>query len=268
MSQKNLLYQKSKQNVVTITLNRPDVHNAFNDKLISELTELFESIKNDPSVRLVVITGSGKSFCAGADLNWMKSMISYTEEENYQDSIRLAAMFDAINDCTRPVLGKINGSALGGGAGLLAVCDYVIASDSAKFAFTEVRLGLIPAVISPFVIAKIGQSNARATFLSGEIFGASRAREIGLIHNEAKPEELNNKMEELIGEYLKAAPMAAIAAKNLISTVSSKTKGETKEMIRNFTCKAISLARTSPEGQEGMNSLLKKTQPRWLTNEN
>ncbi|HLE12388.1 MAG: enoyl-CoA hydratase [Bdellovibrionales bacterium RIFOXYD12_FULL_39_22] len=263
--EKLFLENRDKRGVLTITLNRPDIHNAFNDQLISELTELFESINNGLNTRLVVITGAGKSFCAGADLNWMKSMAKYTQEENYQDSQKLAAMFEAVNNCNCPVIGKINGAALGGGAGLVSVCDYALASEAARFGFTEVRLGLLPAVISPYVIAKIGESNARATFLSGELFSPARAQTMGLIHQVVASSELTAKAEEIIVEFLKAGPSATTNAKKLIKKVKSN---KNREEIRDYTCQAISLARISQEGQEGMNSLLNKSQPRWINYEN
>jgi methylglutaconyl-CoA hydratase len=158
--------------VATVTMNRPDVHNAFNAELIAEATVLFGELANKP-LRLMILTGEGASFCAGADLNWMRSMKTWTEEENFKDAKKLAAMFRALNEMPFPVIGRVNGHALGGGAGLISCCDYVVTTDKALFGFTEARLGLLPAVISPYVIAKIGESQARAWFLSGERFISS-----------------------------------------------------------------------------------------------
>src|SRR3989339_1576970 len=174
------------------------------DAFIKGLTNIFKDMDGDSSVRLVVLSGNGKSFCAGADLNWMKSMVHYSEEENFKDSQNLANLFFTINHCKKPVIGKINGAALGGGCGLVSVCDFVITHSKAKFGFTEVKLGLLPATISPFVIAKIGQSHARALFLSGHMFKAKHAKKIGLVHKVVEPEELEEKTNEAINNFLQA----------------------------------------------------------------
>jgi methylglutaconyl-CoA hydratase len=247
--------------VATITLNRPDIHNAFNDQLITDLINCFIRLEDNSEVKVVVLTGAGKSFCAGADLNWMKRMKDYSFEENLADSKKLCELFTTINNFKKPVIGKINGSALGGGAGLLAVCDYVLAVDSASFGFTEVRLGLLPAVISPFVIAKIGESNARAYFLAGQKFNAQKALAMGLIHQVTSFDKIEEDLELLLNEYLWAAPMATNNAKKLISNVVNSKNFET---LCEYTCEAISKARKSVEGQEGMSSLLEKRKASWL----
>ena len=262
MEKEMVLVNKDERGVVTVTLNRPGIHNAFNDKLISELTKLFNSLASEDDVRVVVLTGSGRSFCAGADLNWMKGMINYSEEENYNDSVALATLFETINNFQKPVIGKINGSAIGGGAGLVAVCDYCIAVDSAKFGFTEVRLGLVPAVISPYVIAKIGESSARSTFLSGSMFRAGKAYEIGLVHEVVKAEDYEESFDRLINSFLKAGPSGAVTAKLLIKDVLSL---KSPEELKEYTCKVIAKARTSDEGQEGMDALLTKRKASWVT---
>jgi len=253
-------FEKDGRGVATITLNRPDIHNAFNDELILGLTKLFHELDRDYSVRLVVLTGNGKSFCAGADLNWMKSMVNYSEEENFKDSQNLANLFFTINNFKKPVIGKINGAALGGGCGLVAVCDFVITHSKAKFGFTEVKLGLLPATISPFVVAKIGQSHARALFLSGHMFKAKHAKKIGLVHKVVEPEELEEKANEAINNFLQAGPSAAMASKALIKNVLQK---EGHELIE-YTCREIAKIRVSSEGQEGMNALLEKRKPNWI----
>lgn len=260
MQGKYYLFEE-KENVVTITLNRPEIHNAFNDELISELTNCFLSLSKDKKARVIVLTGKGKSFCAGADLNWMKSMKDYSDTENFEDSKKLSDLFHAINDCPIPVIAKVNGAALGGGTGLIAACDFVIACKSAKFGFTEVRLGLVPAVISPFVIAKIGESNSRAWFLSGEMFLAEEAKHIGLVHSLTPLDDLDNATEKVIEKFLKAAPIAAREAKELISNVVRKKPAD----ITKYTCETISRIRISDEGQEGMSSLLNKTKPNWIS---
>jgi methylglutaconyl-CoA hydratase len=245
--------------VAFVTLNRPDIHNAFNAELIQSLTKLFIDLEKNDSLRLVLLTGEGKSFCAGADLNWMKQMKNYSDDENYQDSLALAKMFQVINNFSKPVLGRVNGAALGGGLGLVSVCDYVLAVKSAKFGFTEVQLGLIPAVISPFVIAKIGESNARAYFLSGERFSTQLAYEIGLVHQICPLDDLDTSTERLIDKFLKAGPKAAVKAKSLVKNILELPA----DQITDYTCKAISKARVETEGQEGMTALLEKRAPRW-----
>jgi methylglutaconyl-CoA hydratase len=227
--------------------------------LIEEMIAQFESIQQDQSVRLVVLSGRGASFCAGADLNWMKAMKGYSKEENFKDSKRLARMFSSINECDVPVIGRVNGHALGGGAGLVSVCDYVIASSDALLGFTEVRLGLIPAVISPYCIAKIGESNARAWMLSGERFSSEVALKMGLVHEVISLGEMDTRMNEVRKRFLAAGPIAAREAKKLIRGVMKNPKGS-----EDFTCEMISERRISSEGQEGMRALLEKDKPAWV----
>lgn len=248
------------KNVATVTLNRPELHNAFNDELIKDLINCFKDLENKKEIRLVVLTGEGKSFCAGADLNWMKRMKDYSHAENLADSQELAELFTVINNFTRPVIGRINGSALGGGAGLVACCDYVLAVDTATIAFTEVRLGLIPAVISPFVIAKIGESHARASFLSGAKLSISRAFVMGLVHQVTTVDRLDADLELVINDFLLAGPVAAVSAKELIVNVKGL---ETPKEVRDYTCNAIAKARAGSEGQEGMSALLEKRKASW-----
>lgn len=247
---------EKEQGVKEVWLNRPELHNAFNAELISEMISLFKSFKNE---RLIILSGRGKSFCAGADLNWMKSMKDYSREENFKDSKELAQMFSAINECDVPVIGRINGHALGGGVGLVSVCDYVVAAEEALMGFTEVRLGLIPAVISPYCISKIGESNARAWFLSGERFKAPVAKEMGLVHEVVKLHDLDTKIEEIKKRFLAAGPEAAKEAKRLIRGVMKNLKGS-----EDYTCNMITERRVSQEGQEGMRALLEKDKPAWM----
>jgi methylglutaconyl-CoA hydratase len=260
------LYKLDKDNrgVVTVSLNRPELHNAFNDQLIAELTQEFISMNTDESVKLVVLTGEGRSFCAGADLNWMKQMKDYTDEENFEDSKKLAGLFEAINNFRRPVIGKVNGAALGGGAGLVAVCDYIIASEKAKFGFTEVRLGLVPAVISPYVIAKIGESNARVRFLTGDRFGGDEAIAMGLIHKVSLDRYFEKDVNEAIDSFLNAGPKAQSLAKELIKNVVQLQVLGDRAKLTDYTCNTIAKARTSDEGQEGMAALLEKRKPNWM----
>ncbi len=242
--------------VKEVWLNRAELHNAFNAELIEEMISVFENFKDE---RLIILSGKGKSFCAGADLNWMKAMKDYSREENFQDSKRLARMFSAINECDVPVVGRINGHALGGGVGLVSVCDYVVASDEALLGFTEVRLGLIPAVISPYCISKIGESNARAWFLSGERFSALEGKNMGLVHEVVPLSGLDSKMEEVTKKFLAAGPIAAKEAKKLIRGVLENLKN-----AEDYTCNMITERRVSAEGQEGMRALLEKDKPDWM----
>lgn len=247
---------EKEKGVKEVWLNRPDVHNAFNAELIEEVISTFSSFKNE---RLIILSGRGASFCAGADLNWMKAMKSYSREENFQDSKRLAKMFSTINECDVPVIGRINGHALGGGVGLVSVCDYVIASSNALMGFTEVRLGLIPAVISPYCISKVGESNARAWFISGERFNAEQAQRMGLVHEVVMETELNERIEEVTKRFLMAGPEAAKEAKRLVRGVMKNLKGS-----EDLACNLITERRVSEEGQEGMRALLEKDKPAWM----
>lgn len=253
--------QIDNRGVATLTMNRPELHNAFNDEMILELIKCFKDLTLNEAVRLVVLTGVGKSFCAGADLNWMKRMKDYTYEENLLDSQHLAELFSVINKCKKPTIARMNGAALGGGAGLIACCDYVIAIDTAQVGFTEVRLGLLPAVISPFVIAKIGESHARATFLSGSRFDTLRALRMGLIHQISSFDKLDEDLEVIIKDFLMAAPKASALAKDLIQEV---IKAQGIEEARQYTCEMISKVRSGAEGQEGMSALLEKRKASWL----
>ncbi len=244
--------------VVEVWMNRPELHNAFNAALIEEMITAFAGIP--ANARLVVLSGRGASFCAGADLNWMKSMKDYSKEENFKDAKRLAKLFSTINECDVPVIGRVNGHALGGGVGLVSVCDYVVGVKEALFGFTEVRLGLIPAVISPYCISKIGESHARAWMLSGERFHAEKAKEINLIHEVVESlSDLDAKVDETKKKFLAAGPIAAREAKRLIRGVVKDLKNS-----EDFACDLISERRVSVEGQEGMRALLEKNKPTWM----
>lgn len=259
------LEERSANGVATITLNRPDLHNAFNDEFILELIKLFQTLANDNSVRVVVLTGAGKSFCAGADLNWMKRMAQYSEDQNYEDALKLSQLFQTLNSFKKPLIGKINGPAYGGGAGLVAVCDYAIAVESALFGFTEVTLGLVPAVISPYVIAKIGESYARSLFLSGARFKVHKAKRMHLIHKVVKESEMESSLNKVVANFLMAAPGATAHAKELISTVVKRKNDRSFDLV-DYTCRLIATLRVGEEGQEGMNALLSKSTPNWREN--
>lgn len=260
---KNYKISKDAKGVITVSLHRPELHNAFNSELIADLIDVFKVMDTDPSVRMVILAGDGKSFCAGADLNWMRETKSFTQQENYRDSTKLAEMFHVINNFSKPLIGKIHGAALGGGSGLVAVCDYVIAEKNTKFAFSETRLGLVPAVISPFVIAKIGESNARAFFLSGKRFDAKTAQRINLIHEVATADELDDAVEAAVDELLLAGADASKMAKKLIRNVIH-ISGEGPDAVTEYTCQTIAQIRVGDEAQEGMSALLEKRKPDWV----
>lgn len=246
--------------VAEVRLNRPDVRNAFNAELIAALTSAFEELGGDASVRAIVLSGEGKVFCGGADISWMRASLDLSYSENVSDAQAMSDMFRAIDRCGKPVIGRVHGAALGGGAGLAAVCDIVIASADAVFGFTEVKLGIIPAVISPFVLAKIGVSNARALFLTGERFDAKRALHIGLVHEVVVADTLDVCIERITNEIVSAGPNAVAAAKALVPRVTSATYDESRDMTAN----AIAFQRTSPEGQEGLRAFLERRKASWI----
>lgn len=260
----NLVVSRSGPNdaVVRVTLNRPDVHNAFNAELIGELRKLFLRMAEEPaeSLRAVVLAGAGPSFCAGADVNWMRASLGLSREQNEQDAMVMAEMFDAIDHCPAPVICRVQGAALGGGMGLCAVADLVIAEAGAKFGFTETRLGILPSVISPFVIAKIGETHARALFPTGKRFDATRALRIGLVHEVVEGEPaLDAAVDSAVADLLAAGPTAARAAKAIIREV----RGLPHESTRWHTARRIAGQRTSAEGQEGLRAFLEKRDPAW-----
>jgi methylglutaconyl-CoA hydratase len=247
--------------VIRVTLNRPEVRNSFNEELIAELTAWAESIVADGPARVAVLAGAGKMFCAGADLAWMSKMVDYTHDENVRDARAMARMFEALDRLPIPLIGRIHGAALGGGVGLAAVCDIVVAAEDAAFAFTEVKLGILPAVISPYAIAKIGQSAARELFLTGARFTAARAREIGLAHAIGQEPELDRIISKYVNDLVTSAPGAVAAAKALIESVAAQQRTSALE----FTIEAIAERRVSPEGQEGMGAFLGKRPPAWIS---
>ena len=248
--------------IARISLNRPEVHNAFNAELIGDLRQQFRRLADEPveTLRAVVLAGVGPSFCAGADVSWMRASLGLTREQNEQDAMVMAEMFDAIDRCPVPVIARVSGASLGGGMGLCAVSDLVIAEAGAKFGFTETRLGILPAVISPFVIAKIGETHARALFPGGRRFDATRALRIGLVHEVVEGEEaLDAAVETAVADLLAAGPTAARAAKAVIREV----RGLPHESTRWHTARRIAGQRTSNEGQEGLRAFLEKRPPAW-----
>lgn len=245
--------------VTTVTLDRPAVRNAFNEELIHDLSNWAASVPSDGSVRVVVLRGAGASFCAGADLQWMSKMAGYTREENIADATQAAAMFLALDSLPVPVIGRVHGAALGGGAGLAAICDVVVASDDAMFGFTEVVLGILPAMISPYVVRKIGLSAAREWCLSGARFTAARAREMGLVHDVVTAERLDLTVDRYVQQFLKAAPSAIAATKALLREVAGRVPAD----VLSRTVEAIATQRVSVEGQEGMRAFMEKRPASW-----
>ena len=255
-----LKIETNQQHVATLTLNRPDVHNAFNAELIAELSDAFDGIAADPP-RVLVLTGSGKSFSAGADLEWMRSMADAGEEANRRDAERLGAMFRKLDELPCPTVARVNGPTFGGGVGLVSCCDIAIASESALFGLTEVRLGLIPATIAPFVIARIGQANARRYMLTGERFDAHRALAMGLVHECCEREELDEHYQSVVDGILSAGPNAVAECKRLIRRVA-RFHDDPSELDA-MTADWIARLRVSPEGQEGLHAFLDKRRPSW-----
>lgn len=249
--------------VTTVTLNRPDVRNAFNEELIAELTTWAEGVKaaEPGGTRVAVLQGAGKSFCAGADVNWMSKMVGYSREENLADAERAARMFNALDRIPVPLIAKVHGAALGGGSGLAAVCDVVVSTDDALFGFTEVVLGILPAMISPYVVRKIGINAARELCLSGIRFDAVRGKEIGLVSEIVKAPNLDATVDKHVQAFLKAAPGAVARAKELLRQVH----GRLPEDVVPLTTAAIADQRVSAEGQEGLRAFLEKRSPSWMT---
>ncbi len=243
-----------------LTLNRPDVRNAFNEHVIAELTAWARGAHADPTLRVVVLGGAGKVFSAGADAGWMAKMAGYSKEDNVRDAMAGAEMFLAINTIPAVVIGRIHGAALGGGSGLAAVCDIVVAESDAIFGFTETKLGILPAMISPYVIQKIGVSAARELFLTGARFHATRAKEIGLVHAVVAAAELDETVKQYVVEALTASPTAVTRAKALIPRVAGRPPVE----VMAITAEAIAEQRVSPEGQDGLQAYLAKGKPRWI----
>lgn len=249
--------------VATITLNRPNVHNAFDDALIAELTAALADCQRDPAVRAVVLTGTGASFSAGADLNWMRGMAKASEEDNRADSLRLATLMRTLNFLSKPTVARVNGSAYGGGVGLVACCDLAIGVDGAKFSLSEVKLGLVPAVISPYVIAAIGARQARRLFVSGEVFDAAAAARIGLLHESVPAERLDETVERALHFLAKGGPLAQAEAKQLALRTAGTTR-EAAERIDAENAALIARLRVSPEGQHGLSAFLDKRAPSWV----
>lgn len=254
-----LTYEKTGR-IGRVTFNRPEIHNAFNSTVITEMSQVFTEMGKDDDIRVVLLTGAGKSFCAGADLNWMREVIDQSFDQNLAESNALADLFYQIYTFKRPVVGRINGAAIGGGTGFVAVCDIAIAAESARFSFSEVKIGVVPACIGPYVIKKMGEGKARELFITGERMNAQRAFEVGLVNKVVADADLDRAVDELIGSILTSGPEAVAMAKKLVSEVPNMSPSEFKP----FTAEMIAKLRISDEGQEGMDAFLNKRKPRWV----
>jgi methylglutaconyl-CoA hydratase len=246
--------------MLRVTLNRPEVRNAFDEDLIEELTAAAAQAAEDKTLRAVVLAGNGKTFCAGADIGWMSKAIAYTQRENLSDAEDLARMLERLDTLAVPLIGRIHGAALGGGVGLAAVCDIVIAADDAMFALSEVKLGILPAVVAPYVLRKIGVSAARELFLTGARFDAARAKEIGLVHEVVPAGELDDAVARRLAEILAAGPAAVALAKALIREIAVANPRD----VIGLTTNTIASQRVSQEGQEGLRAFLEKRKPSWI----
>lgn len=245
--------------VLHVVLARPEVHDAFDERTVRDLTAVFRDAGGDAGVRVVVLRSTGKSFSAGADLTWMRRMATQGDDENRRDADALADMFEVIAACPKPVVARVQGAALGGGAGLVAAADVVVASESARLGFTEVRLGILPAVIAPHVLRKLTPGHAQALFLTGSRFSAHDARTAGLIHRVVPPAELDHAVREVVDELLRGSPEAQAAVKALVARLVEGTRAE----ARAAAVEAIARARASPDGREGMTAFLEKRRPSW-----
>ena len=250
-----------RNNIGLVALNRPELHNAFNETLVAELTTVLQMLDADASVRAVVLTGNGKSFCAGADLNWMKKMAGYGAAENLADAQALALMLRTLNGLSKPTVACVRGAAFGGGVGLVACCDIAVAAHDAIFSLSEAKLGLIPATISPYVIEAIGARQARRYFLTAERFTAAEAFRIGLVHDIVPEPELDVRINELLGDLLVAGPVAQLECKALIRGVAHRPIDA--DVIAG-TAEHIAAVRASPEGKEGVAAFLGKRPPKWV----
>lgn len=247
--------------VATLTLNRPQVHNAFDDVVIAELTHVLDRLGADPAVRAVVLTGAGESFSAGGDLNWMRSMVNFSAAQNEADALALAQLLETLDRLPKPTVARVNGGAFGGGVGLVACCDIAVGVDTARFGLTEVRLGLAPATIAPYVVRAIGARQARRYFLTGERFDARHALRIGLLHEAVEPAALDATVNTLVEYLLHGGPLALGACKRLVDDVGAATD---RDALKRDTAALIARLRVSDEGQEGLRAFFDRRTPHWM----
>lgn len=261
MTNSNLLISIDAHGKATLSMNRPEIHNAFDEQLIADLQRELERLENDPLVRVVILAASGRSFSAGGDLNWMRRMAGYSYQENLDDALVLANMYMTLNELSKPTIALVQGAAYGGGVGLIACCDIAIASPLAKFCISEVRLGLIPAVISPYVVEALGSRAARRYAQTAEVFDVVEAHRLGLIHEIVAETDLEQRAAEIAAAIIKNSPAAVTAAKKLVATVA---RGPLDQAMITNTAERIADIRSSVEGREGLNAFLERRQPTWL----
>lgn len=259
----NTINIERKDKTIFFSLNRPEVHNAMNEEMITELTTAFNSINDEVDVRAIVLRGTGKSFCAGADLNYMKSIAGFGLEENIEDGKKLAALFKSIYDCPIPTIAVVHGAAFGGANGLLAACDFVIAQENSIFAFSEVKLGIAPATIAPFVIKRIGEFGAKELMLTGKKFDAITAAKWKLVNTICAENKMEETLNELLKQFVSSAPAAVMHTKVLIKNILNSRIEDSIEYTSNL----IANLRASNEGQEGMSAFLEKRKPKWMGDE-
>jgi len=253
------IYIEREGRVGRIWFNRPEVHNAFNAIMIRELRDALADVRQDPQVRVVILSGRGTSFCAGADLNWMREIIHYSYNENIQESTELAECLEELYALPKPTIARVNGTAIGGGNGFMAACDIIIASREAVFGLSEAKLGLVPAVISPYIVRRIGEARARRYFLTGERIDAARAEEVGLVNRSLDPGLLDAQIDDFVRMLLTSGPEALAKAKDLLRTIPRLNFEEAKR----FSIEMIAKLRISAEAQEGMAAFLEKRKPKW-----
>lgn len=261
MTHSSLSYQQNSQDVVTLSIHRADIHNAFDDVLINDLITALDRVSKESTAKVLVLQSDGKSFSAGADINWMRRMADYSTEQNKADAMNLATLMNKLNTLPIPTIARVQGPAFGGGVGLVACCDIAVGSENALFCLSEVRIGLIPAVISPYVIAAIGERASRRYFLSAERFDANEALRLNLLHRVVDEADLDTTIKKLIGNLLKGGPEALTQAKDLIFAVSANHIDG--DMIDN-TAERITRVRASDEGKEGLSAFLEKRSPDWI----
>jgi methylglutaconyl-CoA hydratase len=256
-----VITQIDSRGIAQVTLNNPDKHNAFDDQMIIQLTEAFHTVAANPDVRIMLLKSEGKSFSAGADLEWMKRIASYSYQQNLNDAHALAAMLKALHQMPIPTIARVQGAAFGGAVGLISCCDIAVASSKASFALSEVKIGLVPSTISPYVIAAIGERHAKRYFMTTERFDTNTALQISLVHEAVEEQFLDDKVEQLITAILSNGPEAVVAAKQLVFAVSGKAIDSS---LIEHTCEVIAGIRVSAQGQEGLSAFLDKRKPHWL----
>ena len=261
MSASTIDLRRPSPHVAEVWLNRPDVRNAFNDGVIAELTAAFDTLATDPDLRVIVLGGHGKAFCAGADLNWMRAMADYSWERNRADAQALADMLWAIHSCPVPVIGRVQGDCYAGGVGLAAVCDVLVASDAANFCLSEARLGLLPATIGPYVVKALGERASQRYFLTAERFSAVEAHRLGFVHELCAPDQIDERVQALVTALVTNGPAAVKACKQLVQDVAARP---ITADLRDDTARRIADIRSSAEGKEGVSAFLQKRAPNWL----